>query len=230
MSRPACSVQPRRRPAGRPRMGRGRQAAGDGQRVTSQRDDHDHHRSHDPGCRQGLQRGFGGPGRGAPGHRPHHSPGEFVSLLGPSGCGKSTLLRIIGDLAQPTAGTVVVNGKGAPQAWRTGTTGSSSSRRRCTTGDRLEERGTPLEVMGRSREDREARAKSMLELVQLSEFERYFPYQLSGGMQQRVAVARALSFEPSILLMDEPFGALDEMTGNECRQKCCASGRRPGQR
>lgn len=140
-------------------------------------------------------------------------PGEFVSLLGPSGCGKSTLLRIIGDLAQPTAGTVVVNGKGAPQARRDRDYGIVFQQ--ATLYDWrsvLKNVELPLEVMGQSREDREARAKSMLELVQLSEFERYFPYQLSGGMQQRVAIARALSFEPSILLMDEPFGALDEMT------------------
>ena len=141
------------------------------------------------------------------------SPGEFISLLGPSGCGKSTLLRIVGDLVAPTAGIVEVNGKTAPQArldrdygivfqqatlydWRTV----------------LRNVELPLEIMGKAKEERETRARQMLDLVQLGDFATRFPYQLSGGMQQRVAIARALSFEPAILLMDEPFGALDEMT------------------
>jgi len=140
-------------------------------------------------------------------------PGEFVSLLGPSGCGKSTLLRLVGDLTPPTSGTVEVNGKSAQQArldrdygmvfqhatlydWR-------------TIGRNVQ---LPLEVMNYSKEQREARAGDMLRLVQLEEFSRHYPWQLSGGMQQRVAIARALAFEPSILLMDEPFGALDEIT------------------
>jgi NitT/TauT family transport system ATP-binding protein len=139
--------------------------------------------------------------------------GEFVSLIGPSGCGKSTLLRLIGDLIAPTSGSVEVNGKAAHQArlgreygmvfqapvlfdWR-------------TVADNVK---LPLELMGMDRSDREARANQMLELVELSDFARHHPYQLSGGMQQRVAIARALALEPDILLMDEPFGALDEMT------------------
>ena len=139
--------------------------------------------------------------------------GEFVSLIGPSGCGKSTLLRLIGDLLEPSAGSIRVNDKSAHQArvdrdygmvfqqptlfeWRSV----------------LHNVELPLEVMGRDEAEREQTARSMLELVQLSEFAGHYPYQLSGGMQQRVAIARALSFEPSILLMDEPFGALDEMT------------------
>jgi len=139
--------------------------------------------------------------------------GEFVSLIGPSGCGKSTLLRLIGDLTQPTAGSVSVNGKPAPQArldrdygmvfqapvlfdWRT-----------------VEENvRLPLELTGQERAARDARVAEMLELVELPDFARHYPYQLSGGMQQRVAIARALTFSPAILLMDEPFGALDEMT------------------
>ncbi|HYR94552.1 MAG TPA: ABC transporter ATP-binding protein [Methylomirabilota bacterium] len=139
--------------------------------------------------------------------------GAFVSLIGPSGCGKSTLLRLIGDLTQPTAGQVQVNGKSAHQAridrdygivfqspvlfdWRT-----------------VEENvELPLEVGGVDKRKRAQRAQAMLALVELTGFEKRYPWQLSGGMQQRVAIARALSFEPAILLMDEPFGALDEMT------------------
>jgi NitT/TauT family transport system ATP-binding protein len=139
--------------------------------------------------------------------------GEFVSLIGPSGCGKSTLLRVVGDLIAPTAGDVVVNGKPAHQArldrdygivfqdavlfdWRT-----------------VEKNiGLPLEMTGWSRQRRAARVRELLELVELTGFERHHPWQLSGGMQQRVSIARALSFSPALLLMDEPFGALDEMT------------------
>jgi NitT/TauT family transport system ATP-binding protein len=140
-------------------------------------------------------------------------PGEFVSLLGPSGCGKSTLLRLIGDLTSPSAGAVLVNGKGAPQARRDRDYGMVFQQamlydwRTVTKNVQL-----PLEIMAYSREKRAARAREMLRLVQLEAFDRHYPWQLSGGMQQRVAIARALAFEPSILLMDEPFGALDEMT------------------
>ncbi len=140
-------------------------------------------------------------------------PGEFVSLIGPSGCGKSTLLRLIGDLTAPTSGTVQVNGKPARQArldrdygivfqapvlfdWRTVQANVA----------------LPLEVKGMARADRDERVRAMLDLVELRDFARHHPYQLSGGMQQRVSIARALALEPSILLMDEPFGALDEMT------------------
>ena len=139
--------------------------------------------------------------------------GAFVSLIGPSGCGKSTLLRLIGDLTQPSAGTIEVNGKTAYRArldrdygmvfqapvlfdWRTV----------------MRNVELPLEMSTIGKTARAERARSMLALMELSEFERHYPWQLSGGMQQRVAIARALSFEPAILLMDEPFGALDEMT------------------
>jgi len=138
---------------------------------------------------------------------------EFISLIGPSGCGKSTLLRVIGDLITPTAGTCEVNGKSAHQArldrdygmvfqapvlfdWRT-----------VEANVRL-----PLEVTDFPREERDALVAEKLELVELGGFERHYPHQLSGGMQQRVAIARALALQPSLLLMDEPFGALDEMT------------------
>ena len=139
--------------------------------------------------------------------------GEFISLIGPSGCGKSTLLRIIGDLIQPTSGSASVNGKPARQAridhdygivfqdavlydWRTVSKNIA----------------LPLELARWDRRRRTAKVKEMLDLVELGGFENHHPWQLSGGMQQRVAIARALSFDPALLLMDEPFGALDEMT------------------
>jgi NitT/TauT family transport system ATP-binding protein len=139
--------------------------------------------------------------------------GEFVSLIGPSGCGKTTLLRIIADLEQPTAGRLAVNGLTTEEArlrrhygyifqapalypWRT-----------------VEQNVMlPLEIMGFSAAERRERARRYLALVNLAGFERKFPWQLSGGMQQRVSIARALAFEPELLLMDEPFGALDEIT------------------
>ncbi|HEV7134812.1 MAG TPA: ABC transporter ATP-binding protein [Gaiellaceae bacterium] len=140
-------------------------------------------------------------------------PGEFVSLIGPSGCGKSTLLRIIGDLVPPTSGSVTVNGKPAKQAridrdygivfqdavlfdWRTVAKNIA----------------LPLEMLGWDKEKRRARVAEMLELMELKGFGDHHPWQLSGGMQQRASIARAFAFEPALLLMDEPFGALDEMT------------------
>ena len=140
-------------------------------------------------------------------------PREFVSLIGPSGCGKSTLLRLIGDLTEPSTGTVEVNGKSAHQArldhdygmvfqdsvlfdWR----------------NVAKNVGLPLEMLGWDRARRKERVEEMLRLVELQGFGDHYPWQLSGGMQMRVAIARALSFEPALLLMDEPFGAIDEMT------------------
>ncbi len=140
-------------------------------------------------------------------------PGEFISLIGPSGCGKSTLLRAVGDLISPTTGDVTVNGKRAQQArldrdygmvfqspvlfeWRSVQANVE----------------LPLEVLKINKAEREKRAADMLALVELSKFTKHYPWQLSGGMQQRVAIARALAFKPAILLMDEPFGALDEIT------------------
>jgi NitT/TauT family transport system ATP-binding protein len=139
--------------------------------------------------------------------------GELISLIGPSGCGKSTLLRIVGDLTDPSGGEVVVNGKPARKAridrdygivfqdavlydWRTVAKNIA----------------LPLEMLGWDRKRRAERVREMLELVELTGFEGHHPWQLSGGMQQRVSIARALSFDPALLLMDEPFGALDEMT------------------
>ena len=140
-------------------------------------------------------------------------PGEFVSLIGPSGCGKSTLLRVIGDLVQPTRGEAVVNGKPAARARQDRDYGMVFQAPVLFDWRSVEDNvKLPLEILGKPRDWRAKRAKEMLDLVELGEFTRHMPYQLSGGMQQRVAIARALSFEPRILLMDEPFGALDEMT------------------
>ena len=139
--------------------------------------------------------------------------GEFISLIGPSGCGKSTLLRVIGDLVEPSSGEILVNGKSAHRArldrdygivfqaavvydWRTVAKNIA----------------LPLELMGYDRATRAGRVRELLHLMELDGFEKHYPWQLSGGMQQRVSIARALSFSPALLLMDEPFGALDEMT------------------
>jgi len=139
--------------------------------------------------------------------------GEFVSLIGPSGCGKSTLLRIIGDLTGPTRGEVVVNGKPAERARRDRDYGMVFQAPVLFEWRTVEDNvKLPLEIMGASAEKRSQRAAEMLQLVELGDFLKHYPWQLSGGMQQRVAIARALAFEPAILLMDEPFGALDEMT------------------
>ncbi len=139
--------------------------------------------------------------------------GEFVSLIGPSGCGKSTLLRLIGDLTVPTSGMVEVNGKPARQARVDRDYGIVFQSPVLFDWRNVEENvRLPLELIGTEKAAREARVTEMLELVELSDFRRHHPYQLSGGMQQRVSIARALAFEPALLLMDEPFGALDEMT------------------
>ena len=139
--------------------------------------------------------------------------GEFVSLIGPSGCGKSTLLRVIGDLIEPSAGTVTVNGKPARQARRDHDYGivfqDSVLYDWRTVAKNV---ALPLELAKWDRDRRAKRVEEMLDLVELRGFGEHHPWQLSGGMQQRVSIARALSFDPALLLMDEPFGALDEMT------------------
>jgi NitT/TauT family transport system ATP-binding protein len=139
--------------------------------------------------------------------------GSFVSLIGPSGCGKSTLLRLIANLTQPTAGSILVNGKPAEQARRDQDYGMAFQQaglfdwRKVARNVEL-----PLELRGWDKTRRRARALEMLELVKLRDFANHYPWELSGGMQQRVAIARALAVDPPLLLMDEPFGALDEMT------------------
>jgi NitT/TauT family transport system ATP-binding protein len=139
--------------------------------------------------------------------------GAFVSFIGPSGCGKSTLLRLIGDLTPPTSGTVEVNGKPAMRAridHDYGIVFQSPVLFDWRTVQRNVE--LPIELSGVPRAARADRARELLAMVELAGFEDRYPWQLSGGMQQRVAIVRALSFAPAILLMDEPFGALDEMT------------------
>jgi NitT/TauT family transport system ATP-binding protein len=139
--------------------------------------------------------------------------GEFVSLIGPSGCGKSTLLRIVGDLISPSTGTVTVNGKTAERARRDRDYGMVFQAPVLFDWRTVQKNvELPLEIAGTPARERAAKAHSMLELVELGEFGGHRPWQLSGGMQQRVAIARALAIDPAILLMDEPFGALDEMT------------------
>jgi len=139
--------------------------------------------------------------------------GEFVSLIGPSGCGKSTLLRLIGDLTPASTGEVRLNGKPAAQARRAreyGIVFQAPVLMEWRTVQRNVE--LPLEISGVAKAERTERATAMLRLVELSDFAAKYPWQLSGGMQQRVAIARALAMDPALLLMDEPFGALDEMT------------------
>ncbi len=139
--------------------------------------------------------------------------GEFVALIGPSGCGKSTLLRIIADLLQPTSGTVIVNGKSAHTARLDHDYGMAFQQSGLFEWRSVERNvELPLELKGWDKAKRRARSREMLELVKLSDFAGHMPWQLSGGMQQRVAIARALASHPALLLMDEPFGALDEMT------------------
>lgn len=146
--------------------------------------------------------------------------GEFVSLIGPSGCGKTTLLRVIADLEQPSEGEISINGLSPHEArlkraygyvfqapalypWR-------------TIGKNI---ALPLEIMGYSKSEQAERVRKGLDLVNLTGFEKKFPWQLSGGMQQRASIARALSFDPDLLLMDEPFGALDEIVRDKLNEQ-----------
>jgi NitT/TauT family transport system ATP-binding protein len=138
--------------------------------------------------------------------------GEFVSFIGPSGCGKTTFLRTIADLERPTAGTLTVNGKSAEQARKDRSYGYVFQAAALYPWRTIEKNvALPLEIMGHSASEQAERIKRTLELVNLSGFEKKYPWQLSGGMQQRASIARALSFDADLLLMDEPFGALDEI-------------------
>ena len=153
----------------------------------------------------------------------------FVSLIGPSGCGKTTLLRVIADLERPTAGTITVNGVTPEEARRARAYGYVfQAPALYPWRSALRNVMLPLEVMGLSRGERRARAARYLAMVGLEGFEQRFPWQLSGGMQQRVSIARALSFEPHLLLMDEPFGALDEITRDHLNEQLLLLWRRTG--
>jgi NitT/TauT family transport system ATP-binding protein len=139
--------------------------------------------------------------------------GEFVSFIGPSGCGKTTLMRVIADLERQTEGEITVNGVSAQEARLARAYGYVFQAPALFAWRNVLRNVTlPLEIMGMGRDDSLRRAAKYLQMVGLNGFERKFPWQLSGGMQQRVSIARALSFEPQLLLMDEPFGALDEIT------------------
>jgi NitT/TauT family transport system ATP-binding protein len=155
--------------------------------------------------------------------------GEFVSLIGPSGCGKSTLLRVIADLLPPTSGTVQVNGKTARKARLDQDYGFAFQQAGLLDWRTVQANvELPLELHGVDRSKRRARATELLDLVGLSEFAKSRPPQLSGGMQQRVAIARALAESPALLLMDEPFGALDEMTREHMQNELVRIARETG--
>ncbi|MDF1609785.1 ABC transporter ATP-binding protein [Hoeflea sp. YIM 152468] len=146
--------------------------------------------------------------------------GEFVSLIGPSGCGKTTLLRVIADLETPTGGTVSVNGMTPDEARLARAYGYVFQQSALLPWRTIEENvALPLEVMGLDKATRNQRIVSNLELVNLTGFEKKFPWQLSGGMQQRASIARALAVEPAMLLMDEPFGALDEIVRDHLNEQ-----------
>lgn len=146
--------------------------------------------------------------------------GEFVSFIGPSGCGKTTFLRVIADLEQPSSGTITVNGMSPDAARRARAYGYVFQAAglypwRTIAGNVK----LPLEIIGFSAQEQRARVAKVLELVELSGFERKFPWQLSGGMQQRASIARALAFDADLLLMDEPFGALDEIVRDRLNEQ-----------
>jgi NitT/TauT family transport system ATP-binding protein len=146
--------------------------------------------------------------------------GEFVSFIGPSGCGKTTMLRVIADLQQPSSGTLLVNGMSAENARLARSYGYVFQAPALFPWRTIEKNlKLPLEIMGFSDAEQRQRVKHYLSLVNLTGFERKFPWQLSGGMQQRVSIARALSFDPAMLLMDEPFGALDEIVRDHLNEQ-----------
>jgi NitT/TauT family transport system ATP-binding protein len=155
--------------------------------------------------------------------------GEFVALIGPSGCGKTTLLRAIADLERPATGTLAVNGLTPDEARRRRAYGYVFQAPALFAWRTVRANVTlPLEIMGLPAAEREARAQRNLALVGLDGFARAYPWQLSGGMQQRVSIARALAVEPALLLLDEPFGALDEITRDHLNVKLRELWRRTG--
>ncbi|MHB2166342.1 ABC transporter ATP-binding protein [Alsobacter sp. R-9] len=155
--------------------------------------------------------------------------GEFVSFIGPSGCGKTTLLRVLADLETGTSGSVLVNGVTPEEARRKRQYGYVFQAPALYPWRTVERNVMlPLEIMGFPAAERRERAQRNLALVNLSGFERKYPWQLSGGMQQRVSIARALSFDPDLLFMDEPFGALDEIVRDKLNDQLLALWRKTG--
>lgn len=148
------------------------------------------------------------------------SKGDFVSFIGPSGCGKTTFLRVMADLEQPTGGTITVNGTSPAQARMARAYGyvfqAAGLYPWRTIGGNIR---LPLEIMGYAKSDMTDRVSRVLELVELDGFENKYPWQLSGGMQQRASIARALAFDADLLLMDEPFGALDEIVRDHLNEQ-----------
>lgn len=146
--------------------------------------------------------------------------GDFVSFIGPSGCGKTTFLRVIADLEKPTSGAITVNGMTPEEARRHRAYGYVFQAAALYPWRTIENNvALPLEIMGYSKEDRKARIERTLDLVNLSGFGKKYPWQLSGGMQQRASIARALAFDADLLLMDEPFGALDEIVRDHLNEQ-----------
>ena len=155
--------------------------------------------------------------------------GDFVSFIGPSGCGKTTFLRVAADLETPTEGTITVNGMSPAEARQARAYGYVFQAAGLfpwrTIGGNVR---LPLEIMGYSRAERSERTRRVMELVELGGFEKKYPWQLSGGMQQRASIARALAFDADILLMDEPFGALDEIVRDRLNEELLALWARTG--
>jgi NitT/TauT family transport system ATP-binding protein len=146
--------------------------------------------------------------------------GDFVSFIGPSGCGKTTFLRVTADLEQPTAGTITVNGMSPAEARRNRAYGYVFQAAGLFPWRTIERNiRLPLEIMGYGRDEARERVARVLDLVELTGFEKKYPWQLSGGMQQRASIARALAFDADILLMDEPFGALDEIVRDKLNEQ-----------
>jgi NitT/TauT family transport system ATP-binding protein len=146
--------------------------------------------------------------------------GEFVSFIGPSGCGKTTFLRCIAGLETPTSGDISVNGMTPDEARKARAYGyvfqAAGLYPWRTIGGNI---SLPLEIMGFSKAEQRERVNRVMDLVDLGGFEKRFPWQLSGGMQQRASIARALAFDADILLMDEPFGALDEIVRDHLNEQ-----------
>ncbi|MFZ1814566.1 MAG: ABC transporter ATP-binding protein [Rhizobiaceae bacterium] len=146
--------------------------------------------------------------------------GEFVSFIGPSGCGKTTFLRVIADLEKPTGGSITVNGMTPQEARQKRAYGYVFQAAALFPWRTIEKNvAMPLEIMGYTRAQKAERVARTMELVNLSGFEKKYPWQLSGGMQQRASIARALAFDADLLLMDEPFGALDEIVRDHLNEQ-----------